>query len=145
MKKLISVLLLATLFLRGTSYAEIITDKLIQAIITIESGGDPNAIGKNGEIGLIQISSIVVKEFHQIICEPHCNDIFALYDPKTNIALGTWYLKRLHNHYKCETLEQILCAYNWGIGNLRKIDMDWTKSPSKVKRYISRVKKEMEN
>jgi len=39
---------------------------LIPALIAVESGGDPNAVGKNGEIGILQISDICLEDVNRI-------------------------------------------------------------------------------
>lgn len=40
--------------------------QIIALLIAIESGGDPAAIGKNGEVGILQIKTVAVDRFNQI-------------------------------------------------------------------------------
>ena len=62
-----------------------------------------------------------------------------LFDPKINKKIGSWYLRELYLRYKCETIEEILCAYNWGIGNLRKKGIK--KAPRETRQYVRKVLK----
>ena len=139
----------------GTALAdEIRWDDLIVSIIEIESNGNPNAISEDGCIGLMQISPIVLEEYLEYLCEPlrhkmvSENEIKAidknigdLFDKNFNIKIGTWYLHRLHEHYGCKTIEQILMAYNGGIGNCRKNNFDIKKSPKETQNYVKKVLK----
>jgi len=130
--------------------AEEVSDwnRLIPAIIKVESNNDHHVIGANGEIGLMQISPIVFKEF----IENNKNDDFwgngthpisCLLHPEINKDIGTWYLKRLKNHYLKDkyTLDRLLGAWNWGIGNVRKVNYDYDRFPPSVKQYIKKIKK----
>ena len=46
-------------------------DDIIPFIIKVESNGDPNAIGTSGEIGLMQISPIVFKEYNNVMTDEY--------------------------------------------------------------------------
>lgn len=89
---------------------EHISPYLVAAVIRVESGYRPDAVSRRGAVGLMQLmpstAQWIAVTTHQT---PHPN----LRDPKTNIALGTWYLtyllRRYHNN---ETLA--LAAYNGG-------------------------------
>lgn len=92
--------------------------RLISALIWKESRYDPLATGKAGERGLMQImepaamewvTAETIKNFN-----PDC-----LYDPKTNILAGTWYLaKALRDWSKKEDpLPYALAQYNAGRSN----------------------------
>ena len=65
----------------------------------------------------------------------------ANYIPKNNVKIGTWYLHRLHDHYNCDTIEKILMAYNWGIGNCRKHNFDLSKAPKETRDYVVKIMK----
>ena len=41
--------------------------ELIAAMIIVESGGDPNAVGKNGELGILQQKEIFVNDVNRIM------------------------------------------------------------------------------
>jgi len=129
---------------------EINWDSLVEAVIEVESSGDPDAVSPQGCIGLMQINpNGALKEWNEYqtkICNgvPYgakyrdfAND--SLYYPIINKTIGTWYLKRLKNHYKCPTIEHILSAYNGGITRLRRNNWDIEKMPSETKSYVKKV------
>lgn len=83
-------------------------DNLVPCIIQVESSGNPNAISEDGCMGLMQVSPIVLKEWNhnngEYYYSPKCignvqYNIGELYEPKTNVKIGTWYLRRLKDHY----------------------------------------------
>lgn len=44
-------------------------DYMIQALIIVESEGDPHAVGKTNDLGILQITPIYVKEVNRILKE----------------------------------------------------------------------------
>ena len=92
-------------------YAEDIQwDRLIEAVIQVESGGNSQAYNKNSKAtGLMQITPIVLKEFNQVTENKgfgrlNSNELFPayekdLYNPDVNRYIGTWYLHRIAEHY----------------------------------------------
>jgi len=133
-------------------------DKLVSSVIMVESKGNPNAVSPQGCIGLMQINpNGALKEYNQCgmtgwikIAEyPNPKDIgsitpFAEEDliiPRVNKKIGTWYLHRLHNHYKCPTIEHILGAYNGGITRLKKNNWDINKMSYETRNYVKKVMK----
>jgi len=135
-------------------------DDLIPCIIQVESGGNPLAIGSSGKIGLCQISPIVLKEYNQWRANRACEygkenpELYFtgsvipfimedLKNPDLNKYVSTWYLRRLKDHYLKEnyTIETLLASYNWGIGNVRKVNYNYERFPKSVKRYIKKVLK----
>ena len=144
-------------------------DKVIPIIIKIESNGNPNAVSEDGCIGLMQISPIVLKEYNadrlfqkakenknspsygvaMVYGDNHFWDIctyenYHLFVEDINVEIGTWYLKRIWFHYLPhykipQTVENMLIAYNWGIGNLVKYIREPNKTlPKETKRYIAK-------
>ena len=129
----------------------------MDAIAEIESSNNPNAVGSSGEIGLYQISPIVLKHFNQV----HENQTIRAF-------VGEWPLKKAQmffGHYddtsgfissqhgfseptlvypaintiianwymnwlyeRCWTIEDTIIAWNWGIGNWR----DWKNGGSEI-------------
>ncbi|WP_250278238.1 lytic transglycosylase domain-containing protein [[Clostridium] colinum] len=92
-----------------------IEKSLVFAVINAESRFNKNAVSNKGAIGLMQImpetgewlaKKIDIKEFSENM----------LYDPETNIKLGTYYLSYLLEKFEDETLA--LCAYNAGSTNV---------------------------
>lgn len=45
---------------------EVEWDNLLEAIKIVESGNNPNATGKNGDLGILQITPILVKEVNRL-------------------------------------------------------------------------------
>jgi hypothetical protein len=136
--------LLLALYTFNNVWAE---DVDMMKIITIESGGNPHAFNKRTHaIGLCQITPICLREYNHrdrrlsyiddegnkcwCVIYPdewftHNYDIGDLYNPNTNLLIGTWYMNeripKLLKHYHIEdTIENRLRAYNSGIGTLVK-------------------------
>ena len=86
----------------GQSYH--ICPELIEAVIEEESGGDPDAVGDAGEIGLMQ----VYPRYHRVRAE-HLG-VYNLFDPHGNILVGTDYLSELFKEY--EDMGTVLMIYN---------------------------------
>lgn len=119
----------------------------MDAIAEIESSNNPNAVGASGEIGLYQISPIVLKHFNQVFQgKPKQSPYDIKYkvdDPKHltysgeidwkytgdfkpedlkhpiyNREVADWYFNWLFD--RCWTVKDTLIAWNWGIGNWRR-------------------------
>jgi soluble lytic murein transglycosylase-like protein len=87
-----------------------IDPNLTQAVIAIESGGNPYALGKLGDSGLMQIRPKFVPETqHQ------------LFNPCVNIARGTALLKKAKESCKHSIDKTWLICYNLGATGGRKI------------------------
>lgn len=70
-----------------------ICPELLMAIIEQESGGNPDAVGAAGEIGLMQI----YPKYHSDRMEEL--GVYSLYAPKSNILVGADYLAELFQKY----------------------------------------------
>jgi len=93
----------------GVEYA------LIKAVIWQESRFKQNAMGKAGEIGLMQLMELAAFEWadnHGVHDFEHSH----VYDPRTNILAGTYYLKtRLDRYTHVDNpLPYALADYNAG-------------------------------
>jgi len=99
----------------------------INAIIQIESSGNPRAISYKGAefgAGICQISKICHKEYqnyHKGEAVPENG----LFDKNYNIKIADWYLNKripeMLRYYKCaDTVENRLIAYNAGIAYVVK-------------------------
>lgn len=86
----------------GQAYC--ICPELLMAIIEEESGGNPEAVGAAGEIGLMQI----YPKWHSDRMEEL--GVYSLYAPKSNILVGTDYLTELFEEYG--DLGTVLMVYN---------------------------------
>jgi soluble lytic murein transglycosylase len=94
---------------------------LIKAVVWRESRFDPEARGKYGELGLMQIQEIAAQEWadagHNLAFQhEHC------IDPSTNTLAATFYLAKLLKRYSQtdNPVPYALADYNAGRGNVLK-------------------------
>jgi len=88
-------------------------DKMILAVIVVESEGRKNALSHAGAQGLMQLMPNTAKSMGAK--NPN--------EPFQNILAGTKYLKQLENRYGFESTQDALVAYNMG--------------PTRAKRWLS--------
>lgn len=74
---------------------------LIQQLITVASGNNPNAVGRNGQLGLMQLNPWLSKRYS--LTNP--------FDPAQNISAGTRHLSELIQNNN-GNLSLALAAYN---------------------------------
>ena len=92
-------------YIEETAESYGISPKLVKAIIKVESGGNANAVGDNGNsVGLMQIQP---KWHAQRLKEGE-----SLMDPKVNVRVGCEILSEIMDKYG--TLDEILTVYNAG-------------------------------
>lgn len=97
---------------------------LIKAVVWQESRFRPEVVGKAGEIGLMQVTEAAAQEWasDEGVFPLDTNHLF---DPRTNILAGAWYLRWCLGHYRRvdDPLPFALAEYNAGRGNvLRWLD-----------------------
>src|SRR5437016_12407479 len=75
---------------------------LVKAVIWRESRFDPRKYGGAGERGLMQVSEKAAKEWarQNKIANFRVDQLF---DPKTNLEAGTWYLRRAFEHWETQS------------------------------------------
>lgn len=115
------------------------SQSLINAVIQVESGGDPNAVSPKGARGLMQLMPATAKDPGFGI--PPAKDDSNI----ENLRVGTAYLNALLQKYN-GNLDYALAAYNWGPGNTdRWISQgaDPAKLPEETRNYIPKVKTAM--
>jgi soluble lytic murein transglycosylase len=88
---------------------------LVKAVVWRESRFDRRKYGTAGERGLMQVSPKAANEW----AHEHKIDNFPLdqlFDPKTNLEAGAWYLRRAIDHWQnqSEPLPFALAEYNAG-------------------------------
>jgi soluble lytic murein transglycosylase len=97
-------------------------DKLVWSVIYEETYFKPWETGADGEIGLMQVTPVVAREwaketgmkaFEKRAAE---NSTELLRDPETNLQIGCWYLEKLRQNYRDLPGEEarMLAAYNAG-------------------------------
>lgn len=89
---------------------------MIYAIIKAESNFDPNVKSQSDAIGLMQLLQETAKERSKAVDEEDITEE-NLYEPETNIKLGTSYYAYLLKYYNGNNV-LALTAYNAGIGNV---------------------------
>ncbi len=82
---------------------------LLNAVITAESGGNPQSISRAGAMGLMQLMPDEVKQYG--LTDP--------FNPEQNVAAGAQHLAGLLQHYN-GNLSLALAAYNAGVGAVAK-------------------------
>lgn len=106
---------------------------LVWSIIYEETYFSAWKVGKDGEIGLMQVTPTVgrawaaetgMREFErQMASDPKS----LLHDPEKNIQIGCWYLQKLYQQFRdgpdAET--RMIAAYNAGPSRV----IDWNKTP----------------
>ncbi len=91
---------------------------LVAAVINVESKYDERAKSSKNARGLMQIGEQTgLWASEELEIEGYEEDL--LYDPETNIKIGTWYLNKLNKEFQ-ENLDLVLAAYNGGSGNVSK-------------------------
>lgn len=101
---------------------------LVHAVIAAESGYNPDAVSPKGAIGLMQIMPATAGDYGIDAAD-------ALFDPKTNVEVGTRHLNRLMRKYK--NIRQAIMAYNAGEGALARANGAVTYSETRL--YTMRV------
>ncbi len=105
---------------------------LILGVIAVESRGDARARGAAGERGLMQIMPTTAVEQARFLGMEDPEDV-DLYDPETNITLGTAYLREQLDRFSRPELA--LAAYNAGPARLQRwLDADPDRDPTEVLR-----------
>lgn len=95
---------------------------LIAAVIRVESKYNPYAQSSKGARGLMQIMPITANWGAEEIGMENFY-LEELFVPKTNIQIGTWYLRKLMNQFDRD-VPLVLAAYNGGSGNVSKWLLD---------------------
>jgi len=88
---------------------------LLKAVIWRESTFQPDKVGKDGERGLMQVTEAVAKDWAKSQ-KIESFDPVGLFDPETNIEIGSWYLKQSLQYYsgKDDPVPFALAEYNAG-------------------------------
>ena len=94
-------------------------EDVIYATIKVESSFDPDAISRAGARGLMQM---MPSTFEWLTSDEHLGEHLTpnmLFDPETNIKIGTAYIKYLSGRFN-DSPQLILAAYNGGEGNVAR-------------------------
>lgn len=120
-----------------------VTTPLLLAVVEVESGFQAKARGRAGEIGLMQIKPSTASHVLDLPIS-----ISELYDPVTNLRVGTAYLVSLHRvlvtagYERRDQFEVSIIAYNLGLAKtvvaLRAGAPVYLRHYTKVKRAMRR-------
>jgi peptidoglycan lytic transglycosylase len=105
-------------YIKKYSFENDLDPFLVAAIINVESNYNKDAISPKDARGLMQIgpqTGLWAKE--ELGINNYSEDL--LFDPETNIKIGTWYLTKLDAEFN-GNVDTILAAYNAGSGNVSK-------------------------
>lgn len=97
---------------------------LLAALIKTESNFEADAESRKGAKGLMQITPSTGQWIAQTMGVKGFEESM-LFDPVTNIKLGSWYVEHLTEYYN-GSFELVFAAYNGGRGNVDK----WLKDKS---------------
>lgn len=122
-----------------------LADLLVQAVVQIESAGNPNAVGGHGERGLMQIMPGTWKETTQkMFGKPVSFD--EAFDPVLNKRVGRTYLGliqsslvRSKKRWKSDERSLLLAGYNAGPAAVRRSGYDVAKINSSTRQYVQKV------
>src|SRR6266545_5217434 len=95
---------------------------LVWSIIYEETYFSPWKTGKDGEIGLMQVTPAVGREWasetgmHEFERQMASNPFSILRDPERNIQIGCWYLEKFYQQYRDlpDAEVRMVAAYNAG-------------------------------
>jgi len=94
---------------------------LVKAVVWRESRFDPQKYGTAGERGLMQVSEKAANEWAR---ENKIDNfrVEQLFDPKTNLEAGAWYLQRAFQHWEQQPdpLPLALAEYNAGASRAQR-------------------------
>src|SRR3954453_7601150 len=95
--------------------------RLVKAVVWRESRFDPDKVGTAGERGLMQVSEVAANDWAR---ENQIANFRAdqLFDPKTNLEVGTWYLRRAFQHWQAQAdpTPFALAEYNAGASRAQR-------------------------
>ena len=116
---------------------------LIKAVIWRESDFKKDAVGKKGEIGLMQLMTQYSVKDWSMYTDRKEPSRGLLFNPQLNIEIGTWYLAQCKKHWKNyqHPIILALAEYNAGYSNVKKwIPKDFKGNPLKLIKFPSTKK-----
>ena len=99
-----------------------VDSRLVRAVIYEESRFRPGAVGKAGEVGLMQVMPNRAAVDWAKANNVPCPEAGVLFSPRINLEIGCWYLSdglRRFRDYKC-AYELALARYNAGLSRANK-------------------------
>ncbi len=103
-----------------------ISAEMIYAVIRAESSFNPMALSDKGAMGLMQVLPSTAREVAARI-NIRWTDEKILWDPMTNLEVGTYYLHTLMDRF--DSVEVALAAYNQGPNRIAALQADQADLP----------------
>ena len=102
---------------------------LVKAVILRESKFNPRVRGRVGEIGLMQVRPLTAEEWAKAVLKQKAFE-GDLFNPETNVEIGTWYLGKLLLRYRRadNPVAYALADYNAGRSNVLR----WNRGPAET-------------
>lgn len=106
-------------------------ERLVWSLIYEETWFRDDAIGDDAEVGLMQVTPVVAREWaketglREFEKQTSDNVVGFLSDPERNIQVGSWYLEKHRENYRGSPAEtaMMLAAYNAGASRVE----EWTR------------------
>jgi len=94
---------------------------LVKAVVWRESRFDPQKFGSAGERGLMQVTDKAANEWARETKVDNFR-VEELFDPKTNLEAGSWYLHRAIQHWEqhSDPIPFALAEYNAGASRVQR-------------------------
>src|SRR6267142_6032470 len=107
--------------IRGVALEHHLDPMLVKAVVWRESRFDPKKRGTHGERRLMQVSEVAAKEWARENKISGFNPD-QLFEPKTNLEAGSWYLHRAMEHWnhQSDPTPFALAEYNAGATRARR-------------------------
>src|SRR5262245_15828703 len=121
---------------------------LVWSVIYEETYFSPWKNGRDGEIGLMQVTPAVGREWasetgmRDLERQMNGNPESLLRDPERNIQIGCWYLEKFYERYRdlAEAEPRMIAAYNAGLSRAEEWNNSSTqKKPLSGSEFISRI------
>ncbi len=124
---------------------EWVTDRLVDAIIMVESAGNARKVGSRGERGLMQVRRETWAEISRAFFGGRISFDRA-FDPALNRRVGTAYLAKLHRflvetrgNWKMDERSLLLACYNAGPNRVKAAGFNMKNLPASTQDYIRRA------
>lgn len=122
-------------------------DKLVWSVIHEETWFRSAAVGEADEIGLMQVTPLVAREWaketglSQFERDIDANVTAFLSDPERNIQIGCWYLEKVRERYRNRPAEtaMMLAAYNAGPSRVEEWTRDTIAAAMSETEFIERI------
>jgi soluble lytic murein transglycosylase len=114
--------------------------RLVKAVVWRESRFDPGKYGSHGERGLMQVSEKAANEWAREN-KIHSFRVEQLFDPKTNLEAGSWYLRRALEHWEAQSdpLPFALAEYNAGASRAERWSGGNSTADIPVKKFLQNI------